>query len=42
MRLVIEIAAAALLMVCISVTSAAYAADKPARAPMVWAAPSAP
>lgn len=31
MRLVIEIAAAALLMVCISVTSAAYAADKPGK-----------
>lgn len=31
MRLLIEIAAAALLMVCITATSAAYAAGKPGR-----------
>ncbi len=31
MKLMIEIAAAALLMVCISATSAAFAAGKPAR-----------
>jgi hypothetical protein len=31
MRLMIEIAAAALLMFCISATSAAFAAGKPAR-----------
>jgi len=33
MRLLIEIAAAALLMVCITATSAAYAAGKPGRSP---------
>ncbi len=41
MRLVIEIAAAALLVFCISATSAAFAAGKPAAAPTAWAARSA-
>ena len=33
MRLIIEIAAAALLIICVSVSSAAFAAGKPAAPP---------
>ena len=33
MKLIIEIAAAALLIVCISATSAAFAAGRPAKPP---------